>query len=133
MNGTSSVIENSELSGAQSSRAVDDPVTKRRTMLMSMSEVTWIFPMYLSLVCKSFINLSRRSKLNIKCLPWLEEEDRFLVMIEIDEMFGLVRHVASELAADDAVPGRLKLGVELFLDVGGDVLLDAEFLEGVPG
>lgn len=66
-------------------------------------------------------------------LTRLEEKDSRLSVIEVDEMFGLVRHVASVVAADDAVPGRLKLGVEFFLDVGGDVLLDAEFLEGILG
>ena len=48
-------------------------------------------------------------------------------------MLGLVRHVRAEVAADDAVPGRVVLFVELLLDVGGDVLLDVELLEGLGG
>mgnify|MGYP000144077505 CR=1 FL=1 len=64
----------------------------------------------------------------------LEEEDGDLTEVEVDEVLGLVRHVAAEVAADDGVPSRVVLLVELLLDVGGDVLLDVELLQSLrPG
>jgi hypothetical protein len=62
-------------------------------------------------------------------LAGLEQQDCNLSQIEVDEVFRFVRDVAAEVAADDAVPGRVVLLVELFLDVGGDVLLDIVLLE----
>lgn len=53
--------------------------------------------------------------------------------IEIDEMLGLVSDVGAEVPAYDAMPGGVVLFVELFLDVGGNVLLDVELLEGDVG
>jgi hypothetical protein len=38
----------------------------------------------------------------------------------------------TEVAADDAVPGRAVVLIELFLDVLGDVLLHGVLLEGLP-
>jgi len=52
-----------------------------------------------------------------------------LSQVEIDEVLRLVRHVAAEIAADDAMPCRIVLLVELLLDVRGNVLFDVEFLE----
>ena len=49
--------------------------------------------------------------------------------IEVDEVLRLVRDVRAEVAADDAMPRRIVLLVELFLDVRGDVLLDVVFLK----
>ena len=46
-------------------------------------------------------------------------------------MLRLVRHVAAEVAADDAVSGGNVLLVELLLDVRGDVLLDVVLLESL--
>jgi len=43
----------------------------------------------------------------------------------------LVRHVRAEVAANDAVPGRVVLFVELLLDESGDVLLDVVLLESL--
>ena len=69
----------------------------------------------------------------IVLLTRLEKQNGYLSEIEVDEMLGLVRHVAAEVAADDAMPGRVVLLVELLLDVGSDVLLDVELLKGLGG
>ena len=63
----------------------------------------------------------------------LEEEDRDLAQVEVDEVLGLVGDVGAEVPADDAVPGRVVLLVELLLDEGGDILLDVELLESLRG
>ncbi len=64
-------------------------------------------------------------------LARLEQQDRNLAEVEVDEVLRLVGHVRAEVAADDAVPGRGVLFVELLLDVGRDVLLDVELLQGL--
>ena len=66
-------------------------------------------------------------------LAALEEQNRDLTEIEVNEMSGLVRHVGAEVSSDDAVPGRVVLLVELLLDVGGDVLLDVVLLQRLGG
>ena len=43
----------------------------------------------------------------------LEEEDGHLPQVEIDKMLRLVSHIASEIAADDAVPSGIVFFVEL--------------------
>jgi len=48
-------------------------------------------------------------------------------------VLGLVRDVAAEVSADDAVPSGVVLLVELLLDEGGDVLLDVVLLHGLGG
>jgi len=62
-------------------------------------------------------------------LTRLEEENGYLTEIEVDEMLRLVRDVTAEIPAHDAMPRRVVLFVKLFLDVGGDVLLDVVLLE----
>ena len=39
----------------------------------------------------------------------LEEQDRELSQIEVDEVFRLVRHIRTEVPAHDAVPRRVVL------------------------
>ena len=50
--------------------------------------------------------------------------------VEVDEMLGLVGDIGAEVPADDCMPGGVVLLVELLLDVGCDILLDVELLEG---
>jgi len=56
-----------------------------------------------------------------------------LAKVEVDEMLGLVCHVASEVAADDAVPCRIVFLVELLLDIGGNVLFNVVLFERLGG
>ena len=48
-------------------------------------------------------------------------------------MLGLVGHVGAEVTADNAMPGRVVLLVELLLDESGNVLLNVELLECLSG
>ena len=63
----------------------------------------------------------------------LEEQHCHLPHVEVDEMLGLMGDIRAEVAAHNAVPGGIVLLVELLLDVGGDILLDVELLEGDVG
>ena len=64
-------------------------------------------------------------------LPRLEEKNGDLAEVEVDEVLRLVGNVRAEVAANDCVPRRVVLLVELLLDVGGDVLFDVELLHGL--
>jgi len=64
-------------------------------------------------------------------LSALEEEDGDLAQIEVDEMFRLVGYVGTEVSSNDAMPGWVVLLVELFLDVGGNVLLNVVLLKSL--
>ena len=64
-------------------------------------------------------------------LAALEEQNGDLSEIEVNEMPSLVCHVGPEVSADDAMPGRVVLLVELLLDVGGDVLLNVVLLQSL--
>ena len=46
-------------------------------------------------------------------------------------MLGFVGHVGAEVTADDAMPGRVVLLVELLLDEGGNVLFNVELLKSL--
>ena len=63
----------------------------------------------------------------------LEEEDGDLAHVKVDEVFGFVGDVGAEVPAHDTVPGGVVLLVELFFDVGCDVLFDVELFEGYVG
>ena len=49
--------------------------------------------------------------------------------VEVDEMLRLVGYIGSEVTSNNAMPCGVVLLVELFLDVGGDILLDVVFLK----
>lgn len=63
----------------------------------------------------------------------LEQQDSYLSQVEVDEVLRFVCYVRSEVPSNDTVPRRVVLFVELFLDVGCDVLLDVELLHGLRG
>ena len=64
-------------------------------------------------------------------LTGLEEENGNLSKVEVDKMLRFVCDVASKVSADDCVPRWVVLLVELFLDVGCDVLFDVVLLHGL--
>jgi hypothetical protein len=79
-------------------------------------------------------NQKRKRKISrLTLLPGLEEEDRDLAEVEVDEVLRLVGDIAAEVSANDAVPRGVVLLVELLLDVGGDVLLNVELLHSLGG
>ncbi|KAL4646560.1 hypothetical protein GN956_G10073 [Arapaima gigas] len=67
------------------------------------------------------------------CSTRLEQQNGHLAQVEVDEMLGLVGHVASKIPPHNAVPGGIILlstcGDSYLLDVGGDVLLDIVLLQ----
>ena len=50
--------------------------------------------------------------------------------VKVDEVFGFVSDIGAEVAANDAVPGRVILLIKLLLDVGSDIFFDVELFEG---
>ena len=66
-------------------------------------------------------------------LTRLEEKNRNLSKIEVDEMLGLMSDIRAKVTTDYAVPSRVVLLVKLFLDEGSDVLLDVVLLKSLGG
>uniref|UniRef100_A0A3B3IGM3 Uncharacterized protein n=1 Tax=Oryzias latipes TaxID=8090 RepID=A0A3B3IGM3_ORYLA len=62
----------------------------------------------------------------------LKEQNGYLAQVEVNKMLCLVGDVAAEVSANDAVPGRVVLLVEL-LKLGSNVLLYVVFLHGLCG
>jgi hypothetical protein len=60
----------------------------------------------------------------------LKKEDGDLSHVEVNEVFSFMGHVRSEVSANHAVPCGVVLLVKLFLDVGCDVFLNVELLQG---
>merc|ERR1719247_690816 len=54
----------------------------------------------------------------------LEEENRHLSEIEVDEMLRLVRHIGAEVTAHNAMPCWVVFLVELLLDESCDIFLN---------
>jgi hypothetical protein len=63
--------------------------------------------------------------------PALPKLNRNLTDVEVNEVFRLVRNKRTERPADDAVPRRVVLLIELLLDVSRDVLLDVETIQSL--
>uniref|UniRef100_A0A672JAX0 Uncharacterized protein n=1 Tax=Salarias fasciatus TaxID=181472 RepID=A0A672JAX0_SALFA len=58
----------------------------------------------------------------------LEQQDGHLTQVEINEMLGLVSHVAAEVPPNNAVPGRVVFLVKLL-----DVFFNVVLLQGLRG
>ena len=54
-----------------------------------------------------------------------------MTKIEVDEVFGFVGDVGTEVAAHNAMPGGVVLLVEFLLDEGSDVLFNVELFESL--
>jgi len=68
-------------------------------------------------------------RISLKGLPRLEQENRNLAKVEVDEVLCLMRDVGAEVAADDSMPCWIVLLVEFLLDEGGDIFLDVVLLK----
>jgi len=64
-------------------------------------------------------------------LSTLPQQDGDLTQVEVDKVLRLVSDVATEVAADDAMPCWVVFLIKLFLDVGGNILFDVELLKGL--
>uniref|UniRef100_A0A8C6FJF3 Dynein light chain n=1 Tax=Moschus moschiferus TaxID=68415 RepID=A0A8C6FJF3_MOSMO len=62
-------------------------------------------------------------------LTRFEQENGHLVQVEVDEVFGFMCHVTTEVPPHSAVPGGVELLVKLLLDMGHNVLLYIIFLQ----
>lgn len=55
-------------------------------------------------------------------LSALKEKNGYLAKVEIDKMSCFVRHVATEITSYNAMPRRVVLLIELFLDICRNIL-----------
>uniref|UniRef100_A0AAQ6A8I0 Dynein light chain n=1 Tax=Amphiprion ocellaris TaxID=80972 RepID=A0AAQ6A8I0_AMPOC len=58
----------------------------------------------------------------------LEQQNGHLTQVEVNEMLGLMSHIAAKVPPNDAVPGRVIFLVKLL-----DVFLDVVLLQGLCG
>lgn len=59
-------------------------------------------------------------------LTALEEQNGNLAQVEIDKVTGLVCHIRSKIATNDAMPSRIVFLVKFLFDVSGNVLFVLE-------
>ena len=64
-------------------------------------------------------------------LARLEQQNGNLAQVKVDEVLGLVCHVAAKVAADDAVPCWVVLFVKLFLNESSNVFLNVVFFKSL--
>lgn len=62
-------------------------------------------------------------------LTRFEQKNGHLAQVEVDEVFGFMCHVTTEVPPHDAVPGGVVLLVKLLLNMGRNVLLYVIFLQ----
>ena len=72
--------------------------------------------------CRLKHRFDRRQLITEPKLSALEHQDSHLPQIKVDEMFGLMSHIASEISTDNYVPRWGIFAVEFLLDVSRNIL-----------